>query len=85
MNVLRIKSTYITDFHQQTFFIFLMKRIIFIALILVPTNYYNSKKMEAGASEILVSIELSKSYQTIEGWGSSLCWWAGRRMGSGKS
>ena len=55
-----------------------MKRILFLALILVPTTYCNSKKMEAGAPEILVTIEPSKSYQTIEGWGSSLCWWAGQ-------
>jgi hypothetical protein len=34
--------------------------------------------MEAGAHEILVNIEPSKSYQTIEGWGSSLCWWEGQ-------
>ena len=55
-----------------------MKRIIFLALILVPTTYCNSKKTEAGTPEILVTIEPRKSYQTIEGWGSSLCWWAGQ-------
>jgi hypothetical protein len=55
-----------------------MKRIFFLALILVPTTYCNSKKMETGTAEILVTIEPGKTYQTIEGWGSSLCWWAGQ-------
>lgn len=55
-----------------------MKRILFLVLILAPTTYCNSKKMDTGTTEILVTIEPGKTYQTIEGWGSSLCWWAGQ-------
>ena len=65
MNVLRLKSTYNTDFHLQPFLIFLMKRIIFLVLILALPTYCNSKKIETGSPEIGVTIEPRKSYQTI--------------------
>ena len=55
-----------------------MKRIFILTLILASTVYCTTKQTEASTTELMVTIDPSKTYQTVEGWGSSLCWWAGQ-------
>ncbi|MBT6007419.1 MAG: glycoside hydrolase, partial [Prolixibacteraceae bacterium] len=50
---------------------------IFSLSILFFNSSYSTKN-ELSENKINVDINSQKTHQTIEGWGSSLCWWAGQ-------
>jgi O-glycosyl hydrolase len=58
-----------------------MKKIYFLFITLILSSTFpeaHAQRDQQSDSEIQVKIDPSKSAQTIEGWGSSLCWWAGQ-------
>lgn len=56
-----------------------MKPTFVIVFFLLFTSVLsNCQNIVENESEIAVSINPEQSFQTIEGWGSSLCWWAGQ-------
>lgn len=56
-----------------------MKRIILL-LILLTYSLFNAQAVSPASPALpdsnLVKIDPARRYQTLEGWGSSLCWWA---------
>jgi O-glycosyl hydrolase len=56
-----------------------MKLTVLIILLFLSVPFLcNSQNTYEKEQEISVKIHLNQTAQTIEGWGSSLCWWAGQ-------
>lgn len=58
-----------------------MKRLYFVLVFLsfgFLAGQCQTDSFPSQGNEIAVTPDPSKSLQTIEGWGSSLCWWAGQ-------
>lgn len=53
-----------------------MKKLIHCFYIFVVISFANGSFAQNGKSVSTINIDPNKTYQTIEGWGSSLCWWA---------
>ena len=49
---------------------------LFIILALLLFEFWAKAENQPKANTIYCSIDASQKYQTVEGWGSSLCWWA---------
>jgi len=58
-----------------------MKRVFsalgLIAIFLLGSSLDQSEHLDAD-NGIQIIVNPDQSYQSIEGWGSSLCWWAGQ-------
>lgn len=55
-----------------------MKKLILITLFFSLTSLAKNLSGQDARQSVSVNIDLEKSQQAIEGWGSSLCWWAGQ-------
>lgn len=61
-----------TGREEKHFNNYVMKRFFISFFVVVLITFYPGRAQDT----VEVKLDADKTYQTIEGWGSSLCWWA---------